>query len=144
MNCPNCGTSNPDSASICAQCGRPMHAPPPPPTPAYAPPPPPAGSYAPPQYAMPAGGTPPPNYLILSIFTTLCCCLPLGIVGIIFAAQVNSKFAAGDYAGAQMASANAKKWSLIGIVVGLLAQIIWIVFAGGAAILEGISAGMAG
>jgi hypothetical protein len=140
VNCPNCGTNNPDTANLCAQCGRPLHAaPPPPPQASYAPPPPPRASFAP-----AAGGTPPPNYLILSIFTTLCCCLPLGIVGIIFAAQVNSKFAAGDYAGAQTASANAKKWSLIGIVVGLLVQIIWIVFAGGAALLEGISAGMAG
>ena len=142
MNCPNCGTNNPDTASICAQCGRPMTAAPvPPPAQSYAPPPPPPSYGGSPHYAAPAGA-PPPNYLILSIFTTLCCCLPLGIVGIIFAAQVNSKFAAGDYAGAQAASANAKKWSIIGIVVGLLVQIIWIVFAGGAAMLEGLSAGM--
>jgi hypothetical protein len=92
---------------------------------------------------VPVGGTPPPNYLILSIFTTLCCCLPLGIVAIIFAAQVNSKYAAGDYAGAQAASANAKKWAIIALVVGIAVQILWIIFAGGAAFLEGISAGMA-
>src|SRR5262245_2690227 len=49
-----------------------------------------------------------PNYLVQSILVTLFCCLPLGIVSIVFAAQVNSKVAAGDYAGAQKASDQAK------------------------------------
>ena len=30
------------------------------------------------------------NWLWQSIVVTICCCLPLGIVGIVFAAQVNS------------------------------------------------------
>lgn len=152
MNCPNCGTSNPETASLCVQCGRPLAAPPPPPqssyTPpaqsSYTPPPPPPqqGSYAAPHQAVPVGGAAPPNHLILSIFTTLCCCLPLGIVAIIFAAQVNSKWAAGDYAGSQAASANARKWAIIGIVVGLAIQVLWMVFAGGATLLETFSQSM--
>lgn len=148
MNCPNCGTSNPDTASLCIHCGRPLNAPPPPPQhqSSFTPPPPPAApqsSYAPPpRQAVPVGGTPPPNYLLLSIFTTLCCCLPLGIVAIIFAAQVNSKYAAGDYAGAQAASANAKKWAMIALVVGIVAQLLWIFLAGGSAFLQGLSEGM--
>jgi hypothetical protein len=36
-----------------------------------------------------------PNYLIPAIIS-LFCCLPLGIVGVIFAAQVNGKVQAGD------------------------------------------------
>ena len=51
-----------------------------------------------------------PNYLIQSILVTLCCCLPLGIVGIVYASQVNAKLAAGDVAGAEVAAGNAKKW----------------------------------
>ena len=31
----------------------------------------------------------PPNYLVWAILSTLCCCQPLGIVAIIFAANVN-------------------------------------------------------
>ena len=143
MNCPNCGTSNLDNASICVNCGRALgaaSAPPPPQPPpqsaTYTPPPPrPSQSFgAPPP---PAGQI--PNYLIQSILVTLCCCLPLGIVAIIFAAQVNQKLAAGDVAGAMEASANAKKWCWIGLISGIVINIIiWIVY--GAAIYSQIMA----
>ena len=36
-----------------------------------------------------------PNHLVWAILSTLFCCLPLGIVSIVFAAQVNGKLAAG-------------------------------------------------
>ena len=36
-------------------------------------------------------------YLVLSIICTLCCCLPFGIVGIVYAAKINSSMAAGNY-----------------------------------------------
>jgi hypothetical protein len=56
--------------------------------------------------------------------TTIFCCLPLGIASIVFAAQVNGKYAAGDLAGAQESSRKAKQfaiWSaVIGVVVGAL------------------------
>jgi hypothetical protein len=62
----------------------------------------------------------PKNYLVESILTTICCCLPLGIVGIVYASQVNSKFALGDYEGAVQASNEAKKWMTWGIVAGVI------------------------
>jgi hypothetical protein len=83
-----------------------------------------------------------PNYLVQSILVTLCCCLPLGVVAIIFAAQVNSKQAAGDYAGALDASQKAKMWCWIAFGCGLVATLIWMVF-GGAAFMQGIREGMA-
>lgn len=72
-------------------------------------------------------GAPPPNYLVQSILVTLCCCLPLGIVGIIFAAQVNSKWESGDRRGAQEASAKAKQWSTIGFICGIVVNAIAVV-----------------
>ncbi len=44
--------------------------------------------------------TPPPNYLVFAILATIFCCQILGIVSIVFAAQVNSKWNAGDIQGA--------------------------------------------
>lgn len=61
-----------------------------------------------------------PNYLWQSIVVTLCCCLPFGIVAIVYAAQVKSKAGVGDYTGAQEASNKAKMWCWIGFGVGLL------------------------
>lgn len=73
---------------------------------------------------------PPQNYLALSIVTTLFCCQIFGIIALIYAAQVNSKFIAGDYAGAQSASNNAKIWSFISIGIGLLTIILLAAFYG--------------
>lgn len=68
--------------------------------------------------------TPPPNYLVFAILTTIFCCQILGIVSIVFAAQVNSKWASGDFDGALNASKNAKLWAWIafgsGIAIGLI------------------------
>jgi hypothetical protein len=66
-----------------------------------------------------------------SILVTIFCCLPFGIAGIVFAAQVNSKFDAGDHQGALKASANAGKWTKIGFFVG----IAWIIIG---AIIYGV------
>jgi hypothetical protein len=63
-----------------------------------------------------------PNYLVQAILTTIFCCLPFGIVAIIFAAQVNGKLAAGDYAGAVQTSKQAKMWCWIsfGVQLGII------------------------
>jgi hypothetical protein len=133
LNCPNCGTSNPDTASICANCGKPLAG-----APAHSYSPPPA---APSSYTPTAGET-IPNYLIQSILVTLCCCLPLGVVAIIFAAQVNSKLAAGDLAGARDASAKAKMFCWIAFLIGIVACIIWMA-TGGMAVLQAYRENMA-
>ena len=137
MNCPNCGTSNLDTASICANCAKPLASAP---AHSYTPPPATPSSYTPPR--QPGGGSsgaPPaaeaiPNYLWQSILVTLCCCLPLGVVAIVFAAQVNSKLATGDVAGARDASAKAKMFCWIAFGIGIVAYVIWIATGGLAAI----------
>ncbi|WP_456464121.1 CD225/dispanin family protein [Lutibacter sp.] len=80
----------------------------------------------------------PKNYLVESILVTIFCCLPFGIAGIVFASQVNSKFAAGDYQGAIEASENAKKWMKWGLFAGIAVVILYVIFVfalGGAAIM---------
>lgn len=71
--------------------------------------------------------TPPKNWLVESILVTILCCLPFGIAGIVFASQVNSKFAAGDYDGAAKASQEAGKWTKIGFFIGLAVAILYII-----------------
>ena len=61
----------------------------------------------------------PKNWLVESILVTIFCCLPFGIVGIINAAQVSSKYASGDYSGAERASQEAAKWTKIGFWIGI-------------------------
>lgn len=74
----------------------------------------------------------PNNNMLLAILTTVCCCLPFGIVAIIKASQVNSLFAMKQYVAAQVSADEAKKWSYIGIGLGLAIGIIYffIGFAG--------------
>jgi len=107
MYCTKCGTSRPEGLSICPNCGTV------------------APHYAAAQVVAPVTI---PNYLVQSILVTLCCCLPAGIVGIVYAAQVNTKLAVGDVAGAQESSRLAKMWSWIGFGVGALIGAIYGIF----------------
>jgi hypothetical protein len=66
-----------------------------------------------------------PNYLVFAILVTILCCPPAGIPAIVYAAQVNGKLQAGDIAGAQLASKNAKMWCIISAGVGLAVGVLW-------------------
>jgi hypothetical protein len=78
------------------------------------------------------------NYLVPAILSTIFCCLPLGVVSIIFATQVNSKVATGDIEGAMEASKKAKMFMFIAVGLGVLswvcAILIWIFAFGMAAV----------
>jgi Interferon-induced transmembrane protein len=91
--------------------------------------PPPGGGYGGGYGQAPQGGggyqTPPPNHLVWAIITLFCCQI-LGIVSVIFAAQVNGKFQQGDYAGAVDASNKAKTFAMIGTILGVV-QVIGII-----------------
>ena len=85
--------------------------------------PPPPGGYG----GAPAGGQPPANNLVWGILTTLFCCLPLGVASIVFAAQVNGKWAAGDYAGAQESADKARKFAMWGAIAGVVVIVLYII-----------------
>lgn len=72
-------------------------------------------------------GAPPKNWLVESILVTLFCCLPFGIVGIVNAANVNAKWAAGDLEGAERAAAEAKKWTRIGFFIGIVVIVLYVI-----------------
>jgi ABC-type sugar transport system permease subunit len=82
----------------------------------------------------PAGlsGPPPGNNLILAIIATVVsvvfCCLPHGVVSLIFALQVDKKAAAGDMQGAVSAAKQAKIWAIVSIAIALVWLVIGIVF----------------
>lgn len=107
MHCTNCGQALPENATACASCGAPVRRFP----------------------SAPAV----PNYLVQSVLVTLCCCMPFGVVAIVYSSNVNSKLAVGDIAGAQEASRKAKMWAWIAFGAGAL--------IGGLYLLGGILSG---
>jgi hypothetical protein len=123
MYCYECGSENADFATRCSNCGASFGNP-------YQ-----ASASFPP-------GAPPQlnNYLVPAIFATMCCCLPFGIVSIVYAAQVNGRLAGGDIVGATDSARNAKIWFWIAFGIGILPQLAYvgIMIAGAiAGILDG-------
>jgi hypothetical protein len=106
MYCKNCGTQNDDSALVCTKCGQPL-----------------------PMGSGPQGPLPMiPNYLVQSILVTLFCCLPLGVVAIVYAAQVNGMVQSGNIQGAINSSNNAKMWCWVSFGIGIAWVVIYLIF----------------
>src|SRR3954462_691920 len=102
MFCQACGAANTDNAFRCVSCGQQL------------------------QQAPPVKIE---NNLVLAIVVTALCCMPFGIVGIVYAAQVNGKAQLGDIAGAQESARKARMWSLWGMGVGLAVIAVYVVAA---------------
>ena len=75
-----------------------------------------------------------PTYLAQAILVTLFCCLPFGIVAIVYASQVNSKLLIGDYSGARQSSASAKTWCWVSFGLGLVFTLLYFLILGVAAV----------
>lgn len=67
----------------------------------------------------------PDNNMVWAILCTLFCCLPLGVVSIVYAAKVDGLYRSGDYAGAQAAADDAKKYAQYGAICGIIAGVIY-------------------
>ena len=117
MFCNKCGAANQDAAEFCSQCGNQLTRGGPPSS---------QGSPALPQ-GQPGAASPRdvPNYLVQAAIVTIFCCMPFGIVAIVFAAQVNGKLESGDREGALQASRKAKLWSWVSFGVGLGLMILY-------------------
>lgn len=59
------------------------------------------------------------------MISTVCCCLPLGVVAIFFAAQVSTKYYARDFEGAKKASERAELWIILAIALGVAFNILY-------------------
>ncbi|MDR2841274.1 MAG: CD225/dispanin family protein [Paludibacter sp.] len=103
--CQNCGAEVADEAVVCVKCGCAVN-----------------GAKA------TDASKPPKTWLVQSILATIFCCLPLGIVGIINASKVESKFYAGEVDEANRLSAQAAKWTKWGFWIGLISYILGIAF----------------
>ena len=69
------------------------------------------------------------SHLVDAIIVTLCCCLPFGIVGIVYAAMCKGQLSVGNYALAQEYSSKANMWNMIGLAIGLTGNILYFGFS---------------
>ena len=76
--------------------------------------------------------------IIASVVSLMFCCLPHGLVSLIFALQVNKKEAAGDIEGANKAAKLAKMLAWISIAVSVLWLIIGLIFGVFSIILQNL------
>ncbi|GHV04089.1 hypothetical protein FACS189416_1710 [Bacteroidia bacterium] len=70
----------------------------------------------------------PKTWLVQSIFVTLFCCLPFGIVAIINAAKVESLYLNKQFEMADRASLQAGKCVKLGFRVGILCMIVIVIY----------------
>ena len=70
----------------------------------------------------------PSSGLVLAIITTIMCCLPMGLMGILRASKVDRLWAAGCYKEAERYASSAKRWTIAGIVIGFVFEAIYIGF----------------
>lgn len=67
----------------------------------------------------------PNNNLIFAIFTTICCCLPLGIYAIILANKVNTYYMTNQYELAVVTANDVKKWCWIGVIISVVCNLAY-------------------
>lgn len=69
----------------------------------------------------------PENNMLWGILCTVFCCLPLGIIAIVFSNKVNTLYDSGDYSGAQEAADNAKKWAMWGAIISIVFVVLYFI-----------------
>jgi hypothetical protein len=102
--------------------------------------PPPQYGYSPQGVPLPPGGK-PPSHLAMAIISTLFCCLPLGIVSIVYASKVDTAWNAGNVAEAVESSDKAKLFWMIALGIAVAGWVAYFLFFG--AVLFG-TAGLSG
>lgn len=68
----------------------------------------------------------PPSNLVWAIVSTILCCLPTGIVAIVYACKVDNLYLMGDYQGAVEASNKARNWAIGGLIASVVFYFVYI------------------
>ena len=125
MVCPQCGKETPEGSAFCAFCGAPS-----------------GGGDAPARTEgepAPRFGTLAPDiqtYLVHSILATLFCCIPFGVVAIVFSVMATSAKNAGRFTEAVANAKQAWTWvkvsfwlGLISLALNILIVVFFLLFA---------------
>lgn len=70
----------------------------------------------------------PNNYLAWAIVSTILCCLPFGIVSIVYAAKVDSLWITGQHEESIAASKKAKAWMQTAVISGAIFWLLYLFF----------------
>ena len=100
MFCSKCGQQIADGATFCPHCGNNL------------------------PVSAPAVGGKVNTWLIPSVLVTMFCCLPLGIVSIIYAAGANDALSHGNFELAREKAAVAKTWFFVALAGGILSNVL--------------------
>lgn len=115
MNCPRCGKENLGNANYCEVCGEKLD-----------------DNVTQAQNNSSLQAKPQiKDYMVFSILTTIFCCIPFGIIAIVYSSKVSKLIAAGDFEGASNASRNSKIWNIAALVSGIVLGIICILLSAG-------------
>ena len=68
----------------------------------------------------------PPSNLVWAIVSTILCCLPAGIVAIVYACKGDYLYLMGDYQGAVEASHKARNWAIGGLIASVVFFFVYI------------------
>ncbi len=67
----------------------------------------------------------PDSWLVWSILATILCCLPFGIVGIVFASKVDGLWNSGQQQQAVAMAKKARTWTIVAIAAGVAGALIY-------------------
>jgi hypothetical protein len=84
------------------------------------------GDYPRQNYAFPTTYEKVPNNLALAIAATVLCCMPFGVVAIVYSSQVEGLCQRGQIEQARTAADKARNWAIASIICGFVGTIGWI------------------
>ncbi len=108
MYCKQCGTELPEDTKYCPSCGTPQES-------------------QTRQEIRNYECSRPSNHLALAIIVTLMCCIPLGIVSIVYSGKVDTALSRGDTSEAELMSRKARNWAIAGIVTSFLSVFLYFI-----------------